>query len=217
MLTVVASLKGGTGKSTLAFNLGVWLQKNHPPVQLLDLDPQRTLTDVIAVREEEGFEPALTVSSPPLQKLRKMDFSDNHWLADVSVGDHKRMEQILRKADRIVVPVPPSQADVWSLQRFLEQLDHLHDGNPPPLYAFINRADTHVSVRESDETADALSAVHDIHFLNPRLGQRTVFRRSFSEGLAVFELEPRSKASQEFNRLARTLFPKKHFQQGKSR
>ncbi len=91
MLTVVASLKGGTGKSTLAFNLGVWLQKNHPPVQLLDLDPQGTLTDVIAVREEEGFEPALTVSSPPLQKLRKMDFSDNHWLADVSVGDHKRM------------------------------------------------------------------------------------------------------------------------------
>ncbi len=217
MLTVVASLKGGTGKSTLAFNLGVWLQQNRTAVQLLDLDPQGTLTDVVALRHDEGFEPFLDVSSPSLQKLRKMAFSKGFWLADVSVGDNKRMEQVLLKAGQIVVPVPPSQADVWSLQRFLQQLNQLHDGSPPSVYAFINRADTHVSVRESDETADALSAIHDIHFLNPRLGQRTVFRRSFSEGLAVFELEPRSKASLEFNRLARTLFPKKSFKQGKSK
>ncbi len=35
-----------------------------------------------------------------------------------------------------------------------------------------------------------------------------MFRRSFSEGLAVFELEPSGKAAHEFNRLAALLYPR---------
>ncbi len=215
MLTVVASLKGGSGKSTVAFNLAVWLHLYRQPYRLLDLDPQQTLTDVVAIRDEEGYEPGLEVSSPAASTLRKKDFSSGFWLADVSVGDRTRMDLALSRADQVIVPVPPSQADVWSLQRFLRQLQELCKDNPPPVHAFINRADTHVSVRESDETADALSSIHTLHFLRPRLGQRTVFRRSFSEGLAVFELEPNGKASREFKLLAQKLFPKSRNKQGK--
>ena len=40
------------------------------------------------------------------------------------------------------------------------------------------------------------------------MGQRTAFRRSFSEGLAVFEMERKGKASAEFNRLAEALYPR---------
>ncbi len=32
MITVIANLKGGSGKSTVAFNLGVWLEKNGKSV-----------------------------------------------------------------------------------------------------------------------------------------------------------------------------------------
>ncbi len=214
MLTVVASLKGGSGKSTLAFNLGVWLHRQRQPVALLDLDPQGTLTDVVTVRAEQGYEPALAVSSPSLASIRRKDYSRGLWLADVSVGDQPRMQAALKRADQLIVPVPPSQADVWSLQRFLEQLQDI--APQTPVRVFINRADTHRSVRESDETAEALSSIPNIHFLNPRLGQRTAFRRSFSEGLAVFELEPRGKASLEFQRLARALFPKQTQRKGKT-
>ncbi|WP_462322975.1 ParA family protein, partial [Halochromatium sp.] len=44
MITVIGSLKGGSGKSTLTFNLGVWLSLAEVDVQLLDADPQGTLT-----------------------------------------------------------------------------------------------------------------------------------------------------------------------------
>jgi chromosome partitioning protein len=47
----------------------------------------------------------------------------------------------------------------------------------------------------------------EIRFIKPRLSQRTVFRRSFSEGLAVFELEPRGKGAREFYALAAAIFP----------
>ena len=96
-------------------------------------------------------------------------------------------------ADRIVVPVPPSQADIWSTQRFIRFVESVCGrDNMPDIMGFINRADTHRAVRESDEAAAALVSLPIVQ--KPRLCQRTVFRRSFSEGLAVFELDPRSKA-----------------------
>ena len=52
MLTVVGNLKGGTGKSTVAFNLAVWLAHDKAGVRAFDLDPQCTLLDVTDVRTE---------------------------------------------------------------------------------------------------------------------------------------------------------------------
>ena len=46
-----------------------------------------------------------------------------------------------------------------------------------------------------------------IKLLAPRLYMRTTYRRSFSEGLAVFEMEPRSKAALEMDALGRALYP----------
>ncbi|MEW8462285.1 MAG: ParA family protein, partial [Candidatus Thiodiazotropha endolucinida] len=71
-----------------------------------------------------------------------------------------------------------------------------------------NRADTHHAIRESDEAAAALVSLPDVDFIKYRLCQRTVFRRSFSEGLAVYELDPRGKGSKEFYALTAALYPK---------
>ena len=53
----------------------------------------------------------------------------------------------------------------------------------------------------------ALVSLPGIRYMKPRLAQRTVFRRSFSEGLAVFEQEPRGKGTAEWNALAAVLYP----------
>ena len=54
MLTVIGNLKGGTGKSTVAFNLAVWLAHEKHGVRVFDLDPQATLIDTAEIREEDG-------------------------------------------------------------------------------------------------------------------------------------------------------------------
>ena len=57
--------------------------------------------------------------------------------------------------------MPPSQADIWSTQRFLRFVDSVVGKRKPEILGFINRADTHHAVRESDEAAAALvSAGH---------------------------------------------------------
>lgn len=207
MITVIGSLKGGSGKSTIAFNLAVWLSGADQNVLIIDADPQATLTDVIEVREEEGFEPAVNLGSKALLGDVGELNSYDEVLVDVGTADLKSMKQALRVADRVIVPVPPSQADIWSTQRFLRLVDAVvGEGRRPEVMGFINRGDTHRSIRETDEAAAALISLPGIKFIKARLAQRTVFRRSFSEGLAVFELDARSKGAQEWNALAAVLY-----------
>ena len=66
MITVIANLKGGTGKSTVTFNLAVWLDSINRKVTVIDLDPQRTLSDVAALRVEEKIEPVIHVETGSL-------------------------------------------------------------------------------------------------------------------------------------------------------
>ena len=70
---------------------------------------------------------------------------------------------------------------------------------------FINRADTHIGVRETGEAEQALQMLQGIKAMDIRLYQRTAYRRSFSEGLGVFELDPMGKASKEMKKLATLL------------
>lgn len=206
MITVIGTLKGGSGKSTLTFNLGVWLAMAGVDVQLIDADPQATLTDVTEVRHEEGFEPRLLVRDRAALSSEGLA-EHEETLIDIGTSDMDAVRTALAACDRVVVPVPPSQADIWSTQRFIHLVRGVERRTPVEIIGFINRGDTHHGVRETNEAAAALVALPDIRYIKPRLSQRTVFRRSFSEGLAVFELEPRGKGAKEFYALAAALFP----------
>jgi chromosome partitioning protein len=202
MKTIIGNLKGGTGKSTVSFNLAVWLLKQKKKVNVFDLDPQKTLSDVAEIRQEEGYLPKLNIITDS-KKLKNTKADEV--LIDIGVADMKAVELAISYADRIVIPVQPSQADVWSTQRFLKIIKK-HKKKNQEILCFINRADTHIAVRETQETHEALNMLQGVQEIKPRLHQRTAFRRSFSEGLAVFEMEPTSKATFEIIKLAKFLY-----------
>ncbi len=207
MVTVIGSLKGGSGKSTVTFNLAVWLSMAEVDVLVIDADPQATLSDVAEVRTEEGYDPVVRVlgnSSLNEETVRKAQET----LIDIGTASMDNLRNALTLADRVVVPVPPSQADIWSTQRFIQYVHSVVGGSGLDISGFINRGDTHHAVRETTETAAALVSLPGIRFIRPRLSQRTVYRRSFSEGLAVFELEPRGKGAMELNSLIAALYPR---------
>jgi len=202
MITVVGNLKGGTGKSTVVFNLALWLANANRPVVLCDLDPQNTLRDAIDVRVEEGYEPTISVFG----SIPKKDSGDV--LIDIGLSDMEAARMALSRADRVVIPVTPSQADVWATQQFLGIIDESTRANAtkPQVYSFINRADTHPAATENAETQEVLKQIPGMDVLDQYLSQRLAFRRSFSEGLGVFELEPRGKAAFELQALAEKLY-----------
>lgn len=207
MITVIGSLKGGSGKSTVTFNLAVWLAMAEVKILVIDGDPQATLSDVAEVRAEEGFEPAIQVLDGDGLTEERVKQADET-LIDIGTASMDNIRKALAFADRVVVPVPPSQADIWSTQRFIQFVQSITGERRLEMLGFINRGDTHHAVRETNEAAAALVSLPGIRFIKPRLSQRTVYRRSFSEGLAVFEMEPRGKGAMEFNALIATLYPR---------
>jgi len=208
LITVIANLKGGSGKSTVAFNLGLWLQMKGQPVVAYDLDPQCTLGDVAEVRREEGYAPPLVVYQNRDKLVEQLQIHPGQVLVDVGAANMDAMKEAISVADRVLIPVPPSQPDVWATQRFLKIVDESTvDGDRPELLAFVNRADTHRAVRESDETEEVLDQLPGINLIPYRLYQRTIYRRSLSEGLGIFELSRRSKAAEEFAIFAQAVFP----------
>ena len=207
MITVIGNMKGGSGKSTVAFNLAVWRAMQNRTVKLVDLDTQRTLSDLVAIRTEEGFVPQLGLlpADSNLSQLRK-DSGDI--IVDVGASNFDRMLEAIRHADSILIPVVPGQADVWSTQRYLK----IVQGERRPecsVMLFLNRTDALGGSKETREAAVALNVLMNmlegVTVLPGRLGQRVSFCRSLSEGLAVFELDPRSKATQEFFDLANAI------------
>lgn len=205
MITVIGNLKGGTGKSTVAFNLSLWVATNRNAyVSVYDLDPQATLTDAFEIRTEDGYVPAMS----PKNKISGITKEAEHTevIIDIGMSDTTAMEKALVHSDRVIVPIAPSQADVWSTQRFLKLIDKARKGKSVEILGFMNRSDTHHGVRETDEAFAAMKTLSGIKMLDCKLYQRTIYRRSFSEGLAVFELDQRSKAKEELDALGNSLY-----------
>lgn len=203
MITVIANLKGGSGKSTIVFNLALWLKEQGENIVTFDLDPQGTLSDVADVRREEGLDP-LHVNTD-IKEIH--NYPDINVLIDVGASNMNDMKNAILNANRIIIPVSPSQPDLWATQRFLKIVKECtSEDNSIEMFAFVNRADTHRMVRESDETEQALETINSITVLPQRLCQRTMFRRTLSEGMSINEIAPNSKSAQEFNNLASALY-----------
>ncbi len=207
MLTLFANFKGGTGKSTVVFNLAVWRMEQGKQVTVCDLDPQRTVSDVAMIRDEDEIEPAMKV----VHKLPAKGKARGDWMVDVGTSDMKAVRAAVRACGQVVIPVTPSQADIWATQRFLEIIrEERAEGDMPVIKAFLNRADPHPRSRENAEAREALQSLPMIKkVLDAKLVQRLAFRRSFSEGLAVSEMEPNGKAAAELDALAREIYGRK--------
>jgi len=205
MITVIGNLKGGSGKSTIAFNLAIWLAWQDCDVKLLDLDPQRTLTDLVGVREEEEFTPPIKMlpSDMHLENLRKVS---GEVIVDVGAANMVGMFAAISQAHRLLIPVVPGQADVWSTQRFLSMIaSHRHPECEAMM--FLNRTDPLGGPQIINKATEAIAMLTPATALPARLSQRVWICRTLSEGLAVFEMEPRDKGSTEFLNLTQVLYP----------
>ncbi|CAK0767856.1 Chromosome partitioning protein [Gammaproteobacteria bacterium] len=209
MIILVGNLKGGTGKSTIAFNLAVWSAYQQRRTLLVDADPQHTTSDLITLRREEGHQPmiySVVAEERRLgEELNKIENIFENILVDIAAGDRESFRAALKVADRLLIPLLPGQADVWALHNVMELVTAARVEKPSlEVIAVINRADTNIQVRETQETEEALRQI-GLPVSKVQIGNRVTFRRSLTEGLGVMEWEPRSRAAKEMEILAQEV------------
>ncbi len=118
---MIANPKGGAGKSTLATNLAGWLAKSGQRVMLGDIDRQQSSREWLRLRS-----PALpyiaTWDIQPGQPARP-PADATHVVLDTPAGLHgKKLVQVLKWVDRIIVPLQPSLFDILATRHFLDEL-----------------------------------------------------------------------------------------------
>lgn len=120
----VAQQKGGSGKTTLAVNLGVMLARKGARVAFLDTDPQGSLGRWFMTRVEDGRTEGMEFSTASawgvgyeVGKLRDMaDFV----IIDTPPKADSDLRPALRVADLVVVPVASSHVDLWATDGVLD-------------------------------------------------------------------------------------------------
>ena len=118
---VIANPKGGVGKSTLATNVAGLLARQGHAVMLGDVDRQQSARQWLALRPAQlppirGWDVAAdTLVRPPK--------GTTHVVLDTPAGLHgKRLDAVLKIADKLLIPLQPSLFDIQATHAFVQAL-----------------------------------------------------------------------------------------------
>ena len=126
---VIANPKGGVGKSTLATNVAGYFASQGHAVMLGDADRQQSSKLWLGLRPPAA-RPIATwdINSDLIAKPPK---GTTHVVLDTPGGLHGwRFNDVIKLADKIIVPLQPSVFDIFATRTFLDQLaDSRHARN----------------------------------------------------------------------------------------
>ena len=120
-VVVIANPKGGVGKSTLATNVAGYFASQGHSVMLGDADRQQSARLWLGLRPPA----ARPIASWDLDAklVVKPPKGTTHVVLDTQAGLHgSRLDDVLKLADKVIVPLQPSIFDIFATRAFLDQL-----------------------------------------------------------------------------------------------
>lgn len=190
-IIVMASRKGGAGKTTIAAHLAVEAERvGAGPVALIDTDPMQGMTQWWDARQEQSpvlFKGVVADLAPQLKeqgfKLLVVD-------TPPSIGPEVALA--VESASLVLIPVQPSPNDL----RAAGSTVSMANGLKKPLAFIINRVKPRVRL-----TVQAYEALAPHGVISPLLHDRTDYAAAMTDGLTAPELDAKSPAPLEIQGL----------------
>ena len=195
MIFTILNEKGGTGKTTITFNLAVLFQSRaKADIVLIDADKQKSLTSINNLRLEKKF------------KISELDEADKHKdkiiLIDTGGRDSKEMRQSIIISDVLIIVLNISQLDLFALSRIQTLINEaLQFNKNRKTFYLLNRVPTNFFLsKEINEFKDVLLQT-GINIFNTEIKERSSYKRSIQDGLSVVECKKDIKAEGEIKSL----------------
>ena len=206
MIITVGGIKGGTGKTTIAVNLGIALALASKDVLLVDADDQGTATDFAALRNQQG-ETLVSYTSIQLagkavrEQVLKLKDKFNCIIIDTGGRDTTSQRAALSVSDILLIPLAPRSFDIWTIDLISRLIEEITVINPAlQAFSFLNRAD--VRGHENMTAQEILSEKDNITMLPVVISNRKAFSDACALGKAVVEnIKKNQKASLEIENL----------------
>jgi len=120
-VVVIANPKGGVGKSTLSTNVAGYFASQGHAVMLGDADRQQSSRLWLGLRPEAARPIHAWDIGPDL--VAKPPKGTSHVVLDTPAGLHGwRFKDVMKMADKIIVPLQPSVFDIFATRAFLDVL-----------------------------------------------------------------------------------------------
>ena len=118
---VVANPKGGVGKSTLATSIAGYFASRGHAVMLGDVDRQQSARTWLALRP--ATLPRIASWEVDHHEVVRPPRGTTHVVLDTPAGLHgKRLDEVMKIADKVLVPLGPSLFDIHATHDFIRTL-----------------------------------------------------------------------------------------------
>lgn len=190
--TLVINSKGGSGKTTVATNLASYFAASRIPAAIMDYDPQGSCLNWLRLRTPFAAKIHGANAAPQKTGLRSLGMhvpgDTRQLIIDAPAGaSGLLLQELLARADCVLVPVQPSAIDIHATANFIRDL--LLSGRLRArkirLGVVANR------VRRSTPVYQPLE-----RFLNSlglpflaRLGDSEIFVEAAETGVGIFEMD----------------------------
>ena len=194
MIYTVGGIKGGSGKTTIATNLAVFLANQGRDVILVDADDQESATDFSAFRHQAkngdlGYTAVKITGKELNANVLRLASKCDDIVIDTGGRDTVSQRSALSVTDIYLVPFAPRSLDIWTLRKVENLVSEIAPFNTKiRCLSFINKADARGSYKE--EAADLLKDSSVLTFLDCPIGNRISFANAAASGLGVTELKP---------------------------
>jgi chromosome partitioning protein len=212
MILTIGGEKGGPGKSTIATTLAAMRASAGRQVLLVNADAQQTAVHWATVRRDHPEVPQVTTVTMRGPKIHTeiVDMSKRFDDVLIDTGGHDCVElrSALVVSNRLLMPMRPSQPDIWTLAKMAEIVGQISTVNERLECLLVMNQVPPVS---RDRLRQAVESVMTdwpmFRLLNTVLLFRAAYGAAIGEGLTVQEMRPRDgKASAEVSFLYEETF-----------
>lgn len=214
-IITLAHQKGGTGKSTLAWNLAVEMRKKYKKYGykkfvFVDLDNQESVTMTNRLRMQYEQEPLEIVRFTDDERASLEDFinsieDDTLVIIDSGGYDADLNRLAIIASDFIVTPVSSDYMEIFGLQKFktiLEELSNIKN-ETVVVNVVLNKIDP--KLKDFNDIIDFINDIKNFKLLDTVLRFRSDYKHSIGYGFSVKELDKNSKASEEISSLIKEI------------
>ena len=207
MIITISHQKGGVGKSTLAYNIGIELARKFN-VEMVDLDVQQTISAYNNLRQIMGQSPI------PVKIFNNdKDFVDyvNEVSDDVLVivdsgGFDSSLNRIaILASDFIITPVSTEFTEILGLEKYDTILKELEKVSGQKVITNVVLNKVNPNQKNFDELNDFIKSSDNFELMDSIIRRRVDFANSVAHGFTVRELDKKSDSAKELKLLLKEI------------